>query len=61
MTIFEVLNKEIDGRIQMILDNLGRGSATDYADYRFYCGITYGLYAIKAYIEELKSNLEGEE
>lgn len=61
MTIFEVLNKEIDSRIQMILDNLGRGSATDYAEYRYHCGITYGLYAMKTYIEELKHNLEDEE
>lgn len=61
MTIFEVLQKELDGRIQMVLDNLGRGAASDYAEYRYHCGVLYGLYATKAYVAELKSNLEGEE
>ncbi len=61
MTIFEVLDKEISRKIDNILENLAQGSAKDYAEYRYYCGITYGLYAIKAYVEELKRNLEDEE
>lgn len=61
MTIFEVLDKEISRKIDDILENLANGSAKDYAEYRYYCGITYGLYALKTYIEELKQNLEGEE
>lgn len=61
MTIFEVLQRELDGKIDMILENLGRGSVADYAEYKYQCGVLYGLYAIKTYIEELKRNLEDEE
>ena len=61
MTIFEVLDREISQRIHDVQENLAKGSAKDYAEYRFYCGIMYGLYAIKAYNEELKQNLEGDE
>ena len=61
MTIFEVLDKEVSRKISDIQEVLANGSAKDYAEYRYYCGILYGLYAMKAYVEELKQNLEGEE
>lgn len=61
MTIFEVLDKEISKNISNIQDLLANGSAKDYAEYRYYCGIMYGMYAMKTYVEELKRNLEGEE
>ena len=61
MTLFEVVNKEIQTKIDIILDRLGGGQASDYAEYKFQCGVLYGLYAIRTYIEELRQNLEGEE
>lgn len=61
MTLFEVLTKEINEKLRSIDDLLISGQAKDYAEYRYYCGIMYGLYAIRSYVEELKQNLEGEE
>lgn len=61
MTIFEVLQREINDKVGMILDRLGGGQVSDYADYRYHCGILYGLYSLRTYIEELKRNLEDEE
>lgn len=61
MTIFEVLFKEIDGEIRRIQENLGTGRMKDYAEYRFSCGAIQALHGIRAYIDGLKQNLEGEE
>lgn len=61
MTIFEVLFKEIDGEIERVQERLGSGSARDYAEYRYACGVIKSLYGIRAYIDGLKRNLEDEE
>lgn len=61
MTLFEVIFKEIDAEVQRLQENLGFGSAKDYAEYRYCCGAIHSLRSIRAYVDGLKQNLEGEE
>lgn len=61
MTLFEVIFKEIDEELRRLQENLSGGQAKDYAEYRYVCGVVHGMLGIRAYIEGLKQNLEGEE
>lgn len=61
MTLFEVITKEVDAEVRRIQENLAGGQAKDYPEYRYLCGIVHGLLGIRAYVDGLQRNLEGEE
>lgn len=58
MDILDLLQEKIKERYEDVKEDLAAGVAKDFADYRYICGVMNGLLSVKAYVDELKKNLE---
>lgn len=58
MDILDVVLERISDTYQNASEDLAAGVATDYAEYRYICGMLNGLLKVKSEIEDLKRNLE---
>jgi hypothetical protein len=58
IVILEQLRKRYREEMNAAADNLANGSATDYADYRYRCGVIYGLALAERELLDIKSALE---
>jgi hypothetical protein len=52
------LLRQIDEKVEILQESLGKGGATDYADYQKKCGEIQGLLTARLNILDLRKNLE---
>jgi hypothetical protein len=52
------LLRQIDEKVEILQESLGKGNATDYADYQKKCGEIQGLLTARLNILDLRKNLE---
>jgi hypothetical protein len=52
------LLRQIDEKVEILQESLGKGAATDYADYQKKCGEIQGLLTTRLNILDLRKNLE---
>jgi hypothetical protein len=52
------LLRQIDEKVEILQESLGKGAATDYADYQNKCGEIQGLLTARLNILDLRKNLE---
>ena len=53
-----ILLRQIDEKVEILQESLGKGAATDYADYQKKCGEIQGLLTARLNILDLRKNLE---
>jgi hypothetical protein len=58
MDILDVVLERVKEMYVNASEDLAAGVATDYAEYRYICGVLNGLLKAKSEIEDLKRNLE---
>jgi hypothetical protein len=58
MDVFDVLTKEIDGKISQVKDYLSEGKAESFEEYKKLCGEIRGLLTARGYTLDLKRNME---
>lgn len=58
MDVLDVILARVKEMYQNASEDLAAGVATDYAEYRYVCGVLNGLLKAKGEIEDLKRNLE---
>lgn len=58
MDILDVVLERIREMYTNASEDLAAGVATDYAEYRYICGVLNGLLKTRIEIEDLKRNLE---
>ena len=52
------LLRQIDEKVEILQESLGKGTATDYAEYQKMCGEIQGLLTARLNILDLRKNLE---
>ena len=57
MDLFDVITKEIDEKADQLKDALA-GGVSSFDEYRALCGEIKGLLFVKAYLRDLKQQLE---
>ena len=57
MDLFEVITKEVNDKVDQLKDALAAG-VQSFDEYRALCGEIKGLLFVKAYIRDLKQQLE---
>ena len=58
MDIYEYLSGQLQNEIKAIGDDLMRGQAKDYADYKFHAGIVWGMMKANGHIMDAKAMVE---
>jgi len=53
-----LLLRQIEEKVEILQESLGKGAATDYADYQKKCGEIQGLLTARLNILDLRKNLE---
>jgi hypothetical protein len=53
LRIFDLINRKVDERVEMVSNSLCDGVAKDYAEYRALCGIIQGLRSAQLEINDL--------
>lgn len=56
--VFELLMKQLDEERLRIVEDLGEGKASDYAQYQFSAGVIRGLLISQRIINDLANRLE---
>jgi hypothetical protein len=56
--LLKYLSSKLKEEQDVYLNDLGSGTAKDYADYRFSCGILRGLMIAEGFINETSKRLE---
>jgi hypothetical protein len=54
----KLLAEKLEEERKIILENLGDGTATDYANYQYSAGIIRGLMIAQRHIADLAKNME---
>ncbi len=57
-SVFDLLQKKIQDRIQNLNESVSNGSAKDYAEYRELCGVIRGLRSAQMEIQDLESRIK---
>jgi len=60
-SVFDLLQKKIQDRIQNLNESVSNGSAKDYAEYRELCGVIRGLRSAQMEIQDLESRIKEDE
>ena len=60
-SVFDLLQKKIQDRIQNLNESVSNGSAKDYAEYRELCGVIRGLRSAQMEIQDLASRTKEDE
>jgi hypothetical protein len=54
------LANKVEGEFRVMADDLGKGTAKDFGDYKYACGIMRGLLITKGLIMELAERMESD-
>ena len=57
-SVFDLLQKKLQDRIQNLNESVSNGSAKDYAEYRELCGVIRGLRSAQVEVQDLASRLK---
>lgn len=60
-SVFDLLQKKIQDRIQNLNESVSNGSAKDYAEYRELCGVIRGLRSAQIEVQDLESRIKEDE
>jgi hypothetical protein len=55
------LAKKVDEEIKVITDDLAKGSAKDFGDYKWSCGTVRGLMVAKGLLMELAERMDSDD
>lgn len=59
--ILKYLSTKVQGEIDIIRDDLARGTAKDHGDYKYACGVVRGFMVVNGMIAELAQRLESDD
>ena len=60
-SVFDLLQKKLQDRIQNLNESVSNGSAKDYAEYRELCGVIRGLRSAQIEVQDLESRTKEDE
>jgi hypothetical protein len=60
-SVFDLLQKKLQDRIQNVNESVSNGSAKDYAEYRELCGVIRGLRSAQIEVQDLESRIKEDE
>jgi hypothetical protein len=60
-SVFDLLQKKLQDRIQNLNESVSNGSAKDYAEYRELCGVIRGLRSAQIEVQDLESRIKEDE
>jgi len=59
--LLQYLSKKVQGEIDVISEDLARGTAKDLGEYKYACGIIRGLMIVNGLLQETAQRLENDD
>jgi len=56
--LLQYLSKKVQGEIDVISEDLARGTAKDHGEYKYACGIIRGLMVVNGILQETAQRME---
>ncbi len=59
--LLQYLSKKVQGEIDVISEDLARGTAKDHGEYKYACGIIRGLMVVNGLLQETAQRMENDD